>query len=222
MSQDGEKHLQQSYTLFQAGDYKKSREHAEKARKRFKKEGLVARAAEALRVMADSYLNLRDLKKAEGYYGELMDLARANNLGMYRAAASWGLGEIASYHMDYDSAAKHYHEGLEEARRVASKWYIAWNSFGLAKAYRGLGRLDEIRPLLSEARDIFSSLNHTTYVEWVEKLAEEVSVDITKGQPSDMRVWLCPVCGSKYDVEMAENLSRGKKVTCQYCGTTVG
>ncbi|TFG06650.1 hypothetical protein EU538_09950 [Candidatus Thorarchaeota archaeon] len=222
MSGKGDKYLDEAYSQFQAGEYKKSKEKAEKARKVFEKEGLVARSAEALRVMADAALNMRDMKKASKLYGNLMNMARSKNIAMYQAAASWGFGEIASYQMDYESAAGHFEAGFQAAKNVASNWFIAWNAFGLAKAYRGLGRLDETRPLLEEAQNLFAALNQPTYVSWVERLADEINVDIGAGQPSESRVWLCPVCGSKYSLGMAELLSRGKKVTCEYCGTTVG
>ncbi len=72
MSPSGEEHLQKAVSCHQASDFKKGIKEAEKARKKFQKEGRTDRAVEALRVMGDCTLNARDLKKAQKIYESLL------------------------------------------------------------------------------------------------------------------------------------------------------
>ncbi len=76
--------------------------------------------------------------------------------------------------MDYANAARHFEAGLHQAQRIADKWHMAWNSFGLGRSYRGLSRLDDARPVLTEAHRLFKEQNQPTFVGWVEKLLKEI------------------------------------------------
>ncbi|NWF95537.1 MAG: tetratricopeptide repeat protein [Candidatus Thorarchaeota archaeon] len=213
--------LKEALDLFGRREYKKAAKAAEKAQKKFEKDGLHARAIEAQRVMADSLLNARDLKEASRVYESMLKTSQARSMVSYQAAACWGLGEIAAFGMDYAKAVSHFKLGLDLARKIADKWYTAWNGFGLGKAYRGTGKLTEAREVLTEARDLFREQNQSVYAGWVEHLLGEIGGEVSS-RKGEAKIWLCPMCGSKYPAETAQRLSAGKMVTCEYCGTTVG
>jgi tetratricopeptide (TPR) repeat protein len=218
MSSKAEKDLQKAYAHHRSGEFKKGMKSAEKARKRFLKEKLTDRALEALRVMADCAVNARDMQKATNLYTQLLEEGEENDMVFFQAAANWGLGEVAAHRMDYEVASIHFETGLGLARRIADKWFTAWNAFGLGKAYRGIGRIEDSRIALTEALNVFNDLNENRFVTWVDKLLKDMGGEV----PTDEKVWLCPMCGSRLTREQAESLSSGKIVTCEYCGTSVG
>lgn len=214
--------LRDAYRFFGARDFKKAEKAAEKARKDFTKQGLDARALEALRVMGDCALNARDLKTAKLYYDELMRESQKRAAAFFQAAASWGLGEVSSYRMDYATASSHFQSGLEQAKSIQDKWYMAWNSLGLGTTLRGLGKLDQAKSYLNTAMSLFREQNQDTYTGWAERALREIGGEISSKTPREAKIYLCPMCGGKYDLRKAELLSNGKMVTCDYCGTTVG
>ena len=219
MSPTPEELLHEAVQNHQSSKFDKCIKAAEKARKKFQKEGRVDQAIEALRVMADCTVNARALKKAEKLYRNLHEEgAEMTNL-WYQSAANWGLGEVALHKMDYSTAATYFQAGLEIARGIADKWYAAWNAFGLGNALRGMARLDEAKPLLNEAIEGFRALDQTTYVEWVERILNAIGGEVVS---AEVKIWLCPMCGSRFIAEQANQLKGGKIVTCAYCGTSVG
>ncbi|MDF1540382.1 MAG: tetratricopeptide repeat protein, partial [Candidatus Thorarchaeota archaeon] len=106
--------------------------------------------------------------------------------------------------------------------QIADKWYTGWNAFSMGNACRGLGRLDEAKPLYNEAITAFQSMNQTNLVSWVERALADIGGEIAEPSPGDVKVWLCPMCGSKFGVSQVDLLKKKKSVTCEYCGTTVG
>ncbi|MFW9966979.1 MAG: tetratricopeptide repeat protein [Candidatus Thorarchaeota archaeon] len=219
MTPSPEELLQEAVQNHKASRFDKCIKAAEKARKKFQKEGRVDQAIEALRVMADCTVNARDLKKARKLYKNLIEEgAEMSNL-WYQSAANWGLGEVALHRMDYFSAATYFQSGLDIARSIADKWYAAWNAFGLANALRGMARLDEAKPLLNEAIEGFRAIDQSTYVSWVERVLNDMRGEVIT---AEAKVWLCPMCGSKFGAEQAGQLKSGELVTCEYCGTSVG
>ncbi|MBD3404721.1 MAG: hypothetical protein GF411_01140 [Candidatus Lokiarchaeota archaeon] len=219
MSPSGEELLQKAVQLHQSSDFKKGKKTAEKARKQFLKEKNIARATEALRVMADCALNARDLKDAEKLYSELMKEANSMSNLWFQSAAYWGKGQIALHKMDYPTAITSFENGLEKAQSVADKWFTGWNAMGLGIAYRGVGRLADAKKVLQESVKAFQAANQTTFVTWSEKILTEIGGEVPK---PETKVWLCPMCGSKFSSDQADFLKRGKTVTCEYCGTSVG
>lgn len=219
MSPTPEELLHEAVQNHQASKFDKCIKAAEKARKKFQKAGRVDQAIEALRVMADCTINARDLKKAEKLYQSLLEEGGEMSNPWYQSAAMWGLGEVALHRMDYSTAANFFTTGLEIARSIADKWYAAWNAFGLANALRGLARLDEAKPLLNEAIRGFRALDKATYVSWAERILNAMGGEVASGES---KVWLCPMCGSKFSASQAEQLKKGKIATCEYCNTSVG
>ena len=219
MSPTPEELLHEAVRLHQASDFKKGLKKAENARKKFLKEGLPARATEALRVMGDCALNARDLKKAQKLYEQLSDEAEGTSNFFHQSASYWGLGQVSSHKMEYGKAASAFETGLKLAQQIADNWYTAWNSFGLGNAYRGLGRLDEAKQMYNTSLNTFKTLNQSTLLSWVERALKEIGGEVST---PEMKVWLCPLCGSKYSASQADLLKRGKTVTCEYCGTSVG
>ena len=67
-------------------------------------------------------------------------------------------------------------------------------------AQRGLARLSEARPLLQEAIAIFKELNQTAAQSWAEKALTEIGgeTEVGAGEADEIRIWLCPMCGSKF------------------------
>ena len=223
MSPSSEELLQEAVQLHQTGDFKKGLKTAEKARKKFQKEGRIDRSIEALRVMGDCVVNTHDLKKAEKLYNELWKEGFGLSNKWYQSAAHWGLGQVALRGMNYPAAVTHFEQGLDLARSIADEWYIAWNAFGLATALRGLARLSEAKPLFQEAISSFKSLGQTSALSWAEKAYTEIGGETESPDRSgEIRIWLCPLCGSKYNENQVESLKRGKTTTCEYCGTTAG
>jgi hypothetical protein len=110
--------------------------------------------------------------------------------------------------------------GLDQARKIADKWYTAWNAFGLANAVRSSGNLKDAEDLYREAKDAFVIQNQTALVGWVEKALNEISSDSL--EPTDIQIWLCPLCGSKFSPHQVTALKAGRSTKCQYCGTTSG
>ncbi|MFW9803143.1 MAG: tetratricopeptide repeat protein [Candidatus Thorarchaeota archaeon] len=219
MSPSPEELLHEAVQNHQSSHFDKCIKAAEKARKKFQKEGRVDQAIEALRIMADCTVNARNLKKAEKLYKNLLDEgAEMSNL-WYQSAANWGLGEVALHKMDYSTAATFFQSGLEIARGISDKWYSAWNAFGLANALRGMARLDEAKPLLNEAIEGFGAIDQATYVTWVERVQNAIRGEVVS---AEVKVWLCPMCGSRFNAVQANQLKSGKLVTCEYCKTTVG
>ncbi|MHA1638015.1 MAG: tetratricopeptide repeat protein [Candidatus Thorarchaeota archaeon] len=219
MSPTPEELLAEAVRLFQAKDFKNGLKNAENARKKFLKEGLPARAIEALRVMGDCALNARDLKKAHKLYTQLYEDASATSNFFHQSAAYWGLGQVSSHKMDYGKAKTAFETGLKLAQQIADNWYTAWNAFGLGNAYRGLGQLDDARTMYNTSLGAFKTMNQQTMVSWVERALKEVGGEV---KLPEVKVWLCPLCGSKYSASQADTLKRGKTVTCEYCGTSVG
>lgn len=223
MSPSGEEHLQNAVRMHQASDFKKGIKEAEKARKKFQKEGRTDRAIEALRVMGDCTLNARDLKKAQKIYENLLDEGASISNLWFQAAANWGLGQISLHRMDYAKALQFFQRGLEQAQSVADNWYTAWNAFGLGNALRGLARLNEAENSYQLALQAFRAANQPTFVTWVEKTLKEMGADVPDEGPSDgLPIWLCPMCGSKLTMTQGAALKAGKMTTCEYCGTAIG
>ena len=224
MTPTPEELLKEAARLHSVSDFKKGMKTAEKARKNFQKEGRVDRAIEALRVMGDCVVNTHDLMKAEKLYNELFWEGYNLPNKWYQAAAHWGLGQVSFRSMNYPAAVTHFEQGLELARSIADKWYIAWNVLGLALALRGLGRLIDARPLLQEAIAAFKELNQTSAQSWAEKALQEIGdeTEVEADAADEIRIWLCPMCGSKFKQEQVSLLKSKKTTTCEYCGTTTG
>ncbi|MHA1964494.1 MAG: tetratricopeptide repeat protein [Candidatus Thorarchaeota archaeon] len=224
MTPTPEELLQESSRLHSVAEFKKGMKTAEKARKKFQKAGRVDRAIEALRIMGDCVVNMHELKKAEKLYNELLEEGLGISNKWYQAASHWGLGQVSFRRMDYPNAVKHFEKGLELARSIADKWYVAWNAFGLALALRGLARLTEARPLLQEAITVFNELDQTSTQSWAEKALQEISgeTEVEQDALDEIRIWLCPMCGSKFNGEQVSDLKSRKIITCEYCGTISG
>ena len=223
MSPSGEEHLQKAVNCHRSADYKNGIKEAEKARKKFQKEGRVDRAIEALRVMSDCALNARELKDAEKMYNELL----AEGVGIanlwYQAAANWGLGQITLHKMNYAAAMQFFLHGLEQAKSIADNWYIGWNAYGLGTALRGLARLEEARNNYELALQAFRTAKQSTFVTWVENTLKEIGADVPDAGHGDaLPIWLCPMCGSKLSIGQGNALRQGKMTTCKYCGTAIG
>lgn len=221
MSPSPEEMLQEAARLHQARNYNKCMKTAEKARSKFRKEGRLDRAIEALRVMADCALNAHNLKKARSLYEDLLDEGRKMPNLWYQSAAHWGLGQILLRSLSYEEAAQHFETGLDYAKQIADNWYTAWNAFGLANAKRAMGRVEDSKSLLQESLSAFKTANQATYVAWVTKAIEEVGGEAS-ATSEDIRIWLCPLCGSKFSASQVDSLKARKIVTCEYCGTTAG
>ncbi|MCF2136919.1 MAG: hypothetical protein K9W43_06695 [Candidatus Thorarchaeota archaeon] len=217
-----QEHLEEARTLHGRGEFKKGMKEALKARKKFLKEDQQGQATEALRVMADCTLNQHDFQEAKRLYKELLEEAHTVHATYYEAAANWGLGEIANHQMNYRKAAIYFELGLHHARSVSDKWFVAWNAFGLGKALRGQGKASEAIPYLQEGKKLFLELGHAAYASWVEKMLDEMGGDEIATAEREVRIWLCPLCGSKFNQNEAQAILTGKMATCQYCGTTVG
>ena len=174
--------------------------------------------------MGDCVVNTHELKKAKKIYTELLEEGVSISNKWYQAAAQWGLGQVAFRRMDYTTAVKHFETGLELARSIGDKWYIAWNALGLALALRGLAHLNESRLLLQEAIKLFQEIEQTTAQSWAEKALQDISGEIEADPDAvdEIRIWLCPMSGSKYKEEQVLILKSGKMTTCEYCGTTAG
>ncbi|MFW9788075.1 MAG: tetratricopeptide repeat protein [Candidatus Thorarchaeota archaeon] len=224
MSPTPDELLQEAARLHSLSDFKKGMKTAEKARKKFQKEGRLDRAIEALRVMGDCVVNTHELKKAEKLYNELWKEGVELSNKWYQAAAHWGLGQVAFRGMNYPAAVNHFEQGLDLARSIADKWYIAWNAFGFALALRGLGRVAEARPLLQEAVSVFKDLDQPSAQSWAEKALQEIGgeTEVEPGTTDEIRIWLCPMCGSKFKAEQVSALKSKRTTTCEYCGTTAG
>jgi tetratricopeptide (TPR) repeat protein len=221
MSPSPEELLQEAIQSHGRSDFKKCFKAAEKARKQFLKQGDTARAIEALRVMADCTLNNREYMKARKLYEELLKEASQKASGFYQAAAHWGFGQIAMHQMDYRTAADAFKTGLTFARNISDNWYTGWNSFSLGNAQRGMGQLDDARTNLQEAVNAFTAMNQSTYAQWAKRVLDEIG-GAPERPPEEAKVWLCPMCGSKFTANQADLLKRNKTVTCEYCGTSVG
>ena len=223
MSPTAEEHLQKAIRLHQASDFKKGIKEAESARKKFQKEGRIDRAIEALRVMGDCTLNARELSKAQRIYENLLDEGKSISNLWFQAAANWGLGQICLHKMDYSNAFQYFMTGFDQAKNVADNWYTAWNAFGLGHALRGLARLKDAESYYQQALEAFRKANQPTFVTWVERTLSEIGGDIPdESTAEDLRIWLCPMCGSRLKAEQAAVLRNGKITTCDYCGTTIG
>lgn len=142
----------------------------------------------------------------------MLKTSQPHSLLFYQAAAYWGLGEIAIFSMDYPTAVSHFINGLDSARKISGRWYTAWNGFGLGKAYRGVGELTKAREVLTEARDLFRQQAMSIYTSWVEHLLDEIGGEIKteRSEAKGAKIWLCPMCGSKYPLKAAQKLSTGK------------
>lgn len=221
MSPSDEEMLQEARRLHQSKDYDKCFKAAEKARKQLQKKGRLGLAIEALRVMGDCAVNAHNLEKANELYTELLDEAKKMPNLWYQSASHWGLGQVQLRLLRYESAAHHFEAGLDLAKQIADNWYTAWNAFGLANAQRGMGKLEGARALLQEALSAFKASNQAAFVQWVEKAIQEVG-----GPPEptsdDIRIWLCPLCGSRFTAVQVDSLKAHQIVTCEYCGTTAG
>ena len=223
MSPSGEEHLQKAVSCHQASDFKKGIKEAEKARKKFQKEGRTDRAVEALRVMGDCTLNARDLKKAQKIYESLLQEGASISNLWFQAAANWGLGQISLHKMMYADALQFFQLGLEQAQSVADNWYTAWNAFGLGNALRGLARLEEAKRAYQAALQAFRAANQATFVTWVENTLKEMGADVPDEEHADgIPIWLCPMCGSKLTMAQGAALKAGKMTVCEYCGTAIG
>jgi len=223
MSPSAEEHLQKAISCHQTSDFKNGVKEAEKARKKFQKEGRDDRAIEALRVMGDCALNARELKDAVKIYNELL----AEGVGIanlwYQAAANWGLGQTNLHKMNYAAAMQFFLQGLEQAKSVADNWYTGWNAFGLGTALRGLTRLEESQNNFELALQAFRAANQSTFATWVENTLKEMGADVPdEGHGDALPIWLCPMCGSKLTMAQGSSLKQGKMTTCRYCGTAIG
>jgi tetratricopeptide (TPR) repeat protein len=214
--------LQEAVQMHQTSNFKKGIKLAEKARKQFLKDGNGSRATEALRVMADCTINARDLKKARKLYNQLLTEAVDISSMFYQAAAHWGLGQVFSHEMNYSDAAESFTAGLLVARKIADKWYTGWNAFGVGNACRGMGKLEDAKPFYQEAVDAFQSMNQTNLVTWVDRAFKDVGGERVEELPKGTKIWLCPMCGSKFKTSQVDVLKKSKPVSCEYCGTTVG
>jgi len=214
--------LQEAIRLHQSSDFKKGLKTAEKARKEFLKDKNPGRAIEALRVMGDCAINARNYKQAQKLYDELLSEAVSTSNLFYQAASCWGIGQLSSHKMNHKEALDSFETGLKIARQIADTWYTGWNAFGMGNASRGLGRLDDAKPLYNEAIEAFQSLNQPNLVTWVERALKDIGGEAAELTPADAKVWLCPMCGSKFSPAQVEVLKKRKSVTCEYCGTTVG
>lgn len=223
MSPSGEEHLQKAVSCHQASDFKKGIKEAERARKKFQKEGRTDRAVEALRVMGDCTLNARELVKAQKIYENLLEEGTKISNVWFQAAANWGLGQIALHKMQYGPAHQFFQLGLQQAQSVADNWYTAWNAFGLANALRGLARLVEAKNGYELALKSFRAANQSTFVTWIENTLKEMGADVPdEGHSDGISIWLCPMCGSKLTQIQGSALKAGKMTTCEYCGTAIG
>lgn len=223
MSPTSEEHLSNAVRLHQVSDFKKGIKEAETATRKFQKEGKNERAVESLRVMADCTLGAQELKSAENLYKQLfLDGVRISSF-WYQSAASWGLGQISLHRMNYPAAQQYFRSGLDLAKKIADKRYAAWNAFGLGTALRGLARLDEAKLLYQEALTQFRTMSQAAPASWVERAPSEIGAEaLAEGSAGEVRVWLCPMCGSKFNPSQASALRSGKIATCEYCGTTAG
>ena len=220
MSPSSEELLQEAVRLHQTSEFQKGIKTAEAAREMFLKEGRPDRAIEALRVMADCAVNAREMIQANMLYEKLMQEAVGMANIWYQSAAHWGLGQISLRQLNYPTALDHFTAGLDQARKIADKWYIAWNAFGLGNAMRSTGNLTDAESLYREAKDAFIAQNQTALVAWVDKALTEIKSDTL--EPSEIRIWLCPLCGSKFSAHQVAALKAGKTTKCQYCGTSSG
>jgi tetratricopeptide (TPR) repeat protein len=220
MSPSSEELLQEAVRLHQVSEYQNGIKTAEAAREMFLKEGRPDRAIEALRVMADCSVNAREMKRASMLYEKLMQEAVEMMNIWYQSAAHWGLGQVSLRQLNYPAALDHFTAGLDQARKIADKWYIAWNAFGLGNVMRSTGNLEDAKNLYRESKDAFMAQNQTTLVGWVDKALNEIESDTL--EPSEIRIWLCPLCGSKFSAHQVAALKAGKSTKCQYCGTTSG
>ena len=59
---------------------------------------------------------------------------------------------------------------------------------------------------------------------WAEKALQEIGgeTEVETGAADEIRIWLCPMCGSKFKQEQVSVLKSRKTTTCEYCGTTDG
>jgi tetratricopeptide (TPR) repeat protein len=222
MSPKPEELLQEAVQMHQSSKFEKGFKLAEKARKTFLKDKRPDRAIEALRVMADCVINQRNLEKAKQLYEQLLQEAKSLANKWYESAASWGLGQVAAHKMDYKSASEWFEKGLSLAESIADQWYTAWNAFGLGNSLRGLGQLAEARSNLDQALSSFQAQNQKTLASWVQRVYSELVGELQLGEQREAKIWLCPMCGSKYSPQVAASLRSGKMVTCEYCGTSVG
>jgi hypothetical protein len=125
--------------------------------------------------------------------------------------------------MDYSNAFQYFITGLEQAKNIADSWYTAWNAFGLGHALRGLARLKDAESYYHEALEAFRKANQPTFVTWVERALQEIGSEVPEESTAEaIRIWLCPMCGSRLQAEQAAVLRKGKMTTCDYCGTTIG
>lgn len=214
--------LQEAIRFHQSSEFKKGIKSAEKARKQFLKDSNSVRATEALRVMADCTINAREIKKAKELYDLLLKEAKRISNSFYEAAAYWGIGQVFSHQMNYQEAAKAFTAGLNSAKKIADQWYTGWNAFGVGNATRGMGRLADAKPFYNQAIESFQAMNQTALASWAERALKEIGGERSEVMPADMKIWLCPMCGSKFGISETESLKKGKSVTCSYCGTTVG
>lgn len=223
MSPSGEEHLQNAVRMHQTSDFKNGIKEAEKARKKFQKEGRIDRAIESLRVMGDCTLNTHELKKAQKIYEDLLqEGANISNL-WFQSAANWGLGQVSLHKMQYAPALQFFQLGFDQAKSVADNWYTAWNAFGAGNALRGLTRLDEAKTAYQAALQTFRTFNQPTFVKWVENTLKEMGADVPDERRSDgIPIWLCPMCGSKLTQKQGATLRDGGMITCEYCGTAIG
>ncbi|MGY5852157.1 MAG: tetratricopeptide repeat protein [Candidatus Thorarchaeota archaeon] len=221
MSPSPQELLDEARQYHQASQFKKGMKTAEKARKNARKEGDSAAAIEGLRIMADCALNAREMKKAKEYYEELIREAAPDTNAFYLSAASWGIGQIALHKMSYHEAISVFKQGLQYAESIADQWYTAWNSFSLGNAQRGIGNLDDAIAYLKKATSTFKAMNQPSFAAWVDRVLDDLG-SVSPTSTTDLEIWLCPLCGSKFDIQEAELLKKGKIVSCEYCGTSVG
>lgn len=214
--------LQEAIAQHQTKKFKKGLKTAEKARKKSMKEGDKASAIEALRIMGDCALNARKFKDAQKLYAELLDEAGPEGNLYYQSAACWGLGQLSLHKMSYFEAVNLFKQGLDFAERVSDGWYSAWNAFGLGIAYRGVGNLEKATHSYKSAIASFETMNQTGFIEWVKRALSELGDDTPGEVKDDLKIWLCPLCGSKFTTQQAEQLKKGKTTSCEYCGTSVG
>ncbi|MFW9848815.1 MAG: tetratricopeptide repeat protein [Candidatus Thorarchaeota archaeon] len=217
-----EKLLQEAIRMHLSGDFKRGIKLSEKARKEFLKQGNKSRAVEALRIMADCTVNARDLNTARNLYEQLLSEAQEMSNYFYQAAAYWGIGQVYSHEMNYSEAAESFSTGLRSARQIDDKWYTGWNAFGVGNACRGMGNLKDAEAFYNEAIEAFQSMKQPSLVSWVERALKDIGGEKVEPLPNETKIWLCPMCGSKFNLNQVDLLKNGKSVSCEYCRTSVG
>jgi predicted ATPase len=114
----------------EAGDYERALAFAEEARVLMRHLGLLARWTEALQDVAWFALGLGDYSRAKAALNEYLRGAPADDFAMPNALS--GLGLVALYEGDRDTAASRFGESLPRTREMGWKRSIIEGIYGLA------------------------------------------------------------------------------------------